>query len=507
MTWKAGVGGSSGQRARVGAAQHRCRMPLQPRLGAALGHGLALLLVLNLFLPAGPSAAAQASALGAPAALGLLPWQGPTGKAPIATGPAPASRLQEVAPPLAVQQLQEALAERQPMVEILAPADDSLLGAGEWNLRLRVRDWPLVDAGALGLGPHLVVQLDQEEPRRITGTEITMPPLRPGSHRLTVYAARPWGEAVKSPGAWAQIHLHRTARNPLALPAAGTAQLIPVGPSGSVAAEPVLLDWLLPDAPLQHLRSAEASWRLRITINGDSFLVDRQTPLWLRGLRSGANAVQLELLDSRGEPLAPPFNSLVSEVELDAAAPRPAWLAGRLDATSLAQLLGETPPPAPPVAPEASTPLPALPVPADPAVALPAEPEAAVAEAAVEPPTLAGEAPAASQPQAEPEQAEPEPLEPEQAVPSEAATAPQNSPAAAPEAAPEPDPEPPPASIPPPLTASPLQVAPKPLPSPGRHTPTTANLGSARDQVNDNGTLRRPERRGPLAGLREKLKE
>jgi hypothetical protein len=50
-------------------------------------------------------------------------------------------------------------------------------------------------------------------------------------------------------------------------------------------------------------------------------------------------------------------------------------------------------------------------------------------------------------------------------------------------------------------------VAPKPLPSPGRHTPTTANLGSARDQVNDNGTLRRPERRGPLAGLREKLKE
>ena len=36
-----------------------------------------------------------------------------------------------------------------------------------------------------------------------------MPPLNPGSHRLTVYAARPWGEVVKSPGASRQIRLVR----------------------------------------------------------------------------------------------------------------------------------------------------------------------------------------------------------------------------------------------------------------------------------------------------------
>jgi len=41
----------------------------------------------------------------------------------------------------------------------------------------------------------------------------------------------------------------------------------------------VLIDWLLLDAPLQNLRGDDARWRLRISVNGDSFLVDRQTPL------------------------------------------------------------------------------------------------------------------------------------------------------------------------------------------------------------------------------------
>ena len=108
----------------------------------------------------------------------------------------------------------------------------SVLPAGPWTLRLRLEDWPLVDAGPLGLGPHLVVQLDEEEPLRLTSLEATMPPLSPGSHRLTVFAARPWGEAVKSPGAYRQIRLHRAAANPLTLPLDGTPQLIPVSPMG-----------------------------------------------------------------------------------------------------------------------------------------------------------------------------------------------------------------------------------------------------------------------------------
>jgi hypothetical protein len=260
-------------------------------------------------------------------------------------GAAAAERLQEVAPPAAVQQLQDGLAEREPRVEILSPAAEAMLPAGPWTLRLQVKDWPLVDGGVLGLGPHLQVRIDDGEPLRLTATETTLPELRPGSHRVTVVAARPWGEAVKSPGAMAQIRLHRTAANPLSLPALGSAQLLSVSPEGAVAAEPLLLDWLLIDTPLQDLREGDASWRLRVTVNGDSFLVDRQTPLWLRGWRPGRNALQLELLDGRGEPLNPPFNSLVREVRLDPSLPRPAWQGPELSPSQLAILLGQAPPP------------------------------------------------------------------------------------------------------------------------------------------------------------------
>ena len=74
--------------------------------------------------------------------------------------------------------------------------------------------------------------------------------------------------------------------------------------------------WLFPTALNgQRSRDDDARWRLRVSVNGDSFLVDRQTPLWLKGFRRGSNAVQLELLDGRGEALNPPFNSLVLEVD------------------------------------------------------------------------------------------------------------------------------------------------------------------------------------------------
>jgi hypothetical protein len=295
---------------------------------------LALLLVLTL-VPA------PARAFSLP---GRRPGAAPSSAA-LDTG---RSGLQEVAPPLPVQQLQQALDGRRPRLEILSPTDGALLPPGPWTLQLRVEDWPLVDAGPLGLGPHLVVQLDGDPPLPMTTTTITMRPLEPGSHRLTVYAARPWGEVVKSPGAQRQIRLHRVAANPLSQPAPGSPQLIAVSPRGVAAATPLLLDWLLLDAPLQNLRADDASWRLRVSLNGDSFLVDHQTPLWLEGWRPGSNAIQLELLDGLGEPLNPPFNSLVGEVTLEPGGASPRWQGGRLEPTELASLLGEAPPPTEP---------------------------------------------------------------------------------------------------------------------------------------------------------------
>ena len=427
---------------------------------------LAVLLVAALMLLAGCNRVATSRSSGpAPAP---LPVQGPSG------------RLQEVAPPAAVQQIQAALAERQPQVSIQIPRDGSDLPAGPVKLQVQVRDWPLVDAGVLGLGPHLVVQVDDLAPQRLTTSrsgqfptrlDAELPPLGPGSHRLTAYAAKPWGEVVKSPGAWDQVRVNRVAANPLATPQLGTPQLIGVSTADLVGREPVLLDWLLIDAPLQGLRDNDGSWRLRVTVNGDSFLVDQNSPLWLKGWHSGSNSVLMELVDGRGAPLNPPFNTLVSEVTINSSSPTPSWQRGHLDASELAQLLGEEP--ATLAAPEPEPePVPEAPV-----------------EAIEINPTPASEPQSPLEPKSSPEPespAEPEPLpDPEQlpelepAVEAELAEPAQQD---APEA----------------------ETAPAAAPT-DRLSASTSLEGSARSQLNPDGSLLKPKAPGPLAGLRQKL--
>ena len=433
---------------------------------------LAVLLVAALMLLAGCNQVGTSRSSGpAPAP---LPVQGPSG------------RLQEVAPPAAVQQIQAALAERQPQVSIQIPRDGSDLPAGPVKLQVQVRDWPLVDAGVLGLGPHLVVQVDDLAPQRLTTSrsgqfptrlDAELPPLGPGSHRLTAYAAKPWGEVVKSPGAWDQVRVNRVAANPLATPQLGTPQLIGVSTADLVGREPVLLDWLLIDAPLQGLRDNDGSWRLRVTVNGDSFLVDQNSPLWLKGWHSGSNSVLMELVDGRGAPLNPPFNTLVSEVTINSSSPTPSWQRGHLNASELAQLLGEEP--ATLAAPEPEPePVPEAPV-----------------EAIEISPTPASEPQSPPEPEASPEPespAEPEPLIEPEPLP-EQEQLPELDPAVEAELA-EPAQQ----------DAPEAETAPAAAPT-DRLSASTSLEGSARSQLNPDGSLLKPKAPGPLAGLRQKL--
>lgn len=460
-------------------------------LAAALRGLTVLMLVVLTLLPAGCQGQARSTSPG-PA---------------LAPSP-PRGNLQEVAPPGAVLQLQQRLADRQPRVNILAPANGGLLPNGPWALTVAVEDWPLVDAGPLGIGPHLVVQLDGEPPIRVESgsspLNVPMAPLAPGSHRLTVYAAFPWGEAVKAPGASQQIRLQRVAPNPLALPAEGTPQLVPVQPVRASADQPALVDWLLVDAPLQHLRDGDDRWRLRVTVNGDSFLLDRQAPLWLRGLHNGSNAVVLELLDQAGQPLNPPFNSAVQELVLASAPPR-GWQLGSLSEDDLQRLLGVAATPSALESPE-----PAPPPPASPANTDGSDP-AGPAEANVERrPELSpeseadGEAPAAATtPPSPPEEALPAALIPQPGSPSTTPLAPTEGSSPMAPSAPPSDPDTPPtstASGPETIDGQEQRSAPaSPQPDPGATAP------AARDQVNADGSLIRPKGEGMVDRLRAKF--
>jgi hypothetical protein len=261
--------------------------------------------------------------------------------------------------------------------------------------------------------------------------------------------------------------------------------------------------------------------------------------------------VLLELVDGRGEPLNPPFNSLVREVRLDPGLPRPPWLEPRLDGPTLARLLGEVPaasslepdgsfqkaPPqeavaVPPPRPEPSPQLPPSQVveslaPVRIAPDLGQDPgslgQAAPVAVSPAPPTLpqAAALPLAPSELDRPEQDANRPAEIEAAPPLQTASPP------------PPDAPPPQTSSPPPPDAllTPSSLSPSaPLVDPGglgAEPPassvadraalpsqsaegsvpvgTAGRIPSAREEVNGDGTLIRPARRSPLQALRERL--
>ena len=118
-----------------------------------------------------------------------------------------------------------------------------------------------------------------------------------------------------------------------------------VSPADLGSGDPLLLDWLVWNAPLQNLREGDGRWRLRLTVNGDSFLVDRQEAVWIRqsGSSTTQGSVQMELLDGLGDPITPSFNNQLRAIPARSKQ-RPIWLQSRLTENELARLLGEPEP-------------------------------------------------------------------------------------------------------------------------------------------------------------------
>lgn len=230
----------------------------------------------------------------------------------------PPSRLSEVAPPPAILELRKVLETRQPQVTILSPRSDEVLQDTSVSVRLRVNDLPLFQNEELGLGPHLHFILDNQPYEAIydTSEPILLQDLTPGTHTIRVFASRPWHESFKNEGAYAQTTFHVFTKTPENNPGSAQPLLTYSRPKGSYGAEPVMLDFYLTNAPLHMVAKESAEddivdWQIRCTINGESFTFDRWEPIYLKGLRSGRNWVQLELLDEQGNPYPNAFNNTV----------------------------------------------------------------------------------------------------------------------------------------------------------------------------------------------------
>ena len=254
--------------------------------------------------------------------------------------------LQEVAPPGASQEIKRQLSNRRPQLTLVSPKAGSINNASALELMLGIEDWPVSRDPVLGIGPHIALQVDDRPLIRIDQladgmARIQLDDLTPGSHRFAAWAAYPWGEAVKSTGASLHGELHQWQRLEGTQPRSDEPWLVPVPMAQGSNQQPLLLDWLLWNAPLQNLKEGDARWRIRVTLDGDSFLADHLDAMWLRGKSSkGGATLQLELLDARGEPLQPVFNNRLLRMD-PANGIRPVWLKERIEEQELLQLSGE----------------------------------------------------------------------------------------------------------------------------------------------------------------------
>lgn len=229
-------------------------------------------------------------------------------------------KLSEVAPPTVIRQLNQTLEQYQPQVTILSPQSDSLLQETTVAVQLQVRDLPIFKDPDLEMGPHLKLILDNEPAREIYDIDkpITLENLTPGTHTLRVFASRPWHESFKNEGAYAQTTFHILTKTDTNAPDPSLPLLTYSRPQGSYGAEPILVDFYLTNAPLRLVakeNSEIADWRIRVTINGQSFVLDNWQPVYITGFEKGNNWVQLEFLDRAGNRVDNVFNTTVRLIE------------------------------------------------------------------------------------------------------------------------------------------------------------------------------------------------
>ncbi|MDF5714059.1 MAG: hypothetical protein PUP93_09215 [Rhizonema sp. NSF051] len=227
-------------------------------------------------------------------------------------------QISEVSPPAAIQELRQALEVYQPQVTIVTPKSDEVLQDNTVNVSFLVKDLPIFKESQLDIGPHLHVILDNEPYTAIydLNQPLVLPELSPGTHTLRVFASHPWNESFKNEGAYAETTFHIFTKTDDNHPNPAKPLLTYNSPQGRYGSEPILLDFYLTQAPL-HIVAQDnpkdeiADWRIRCTINGESFVLDRWQAVYLKGFKPGKNWVKLEFLDEQGNPVKNVFNSTV----------------------------------------------------------------------------------------------------------------------------------------------------------------------------------------------------
>lgn len=234
----------------------------------------------------------------------------------------PGKTLSEVSPPELISELTAFLDAYEPQLRITTPNSGDILEDAAISVEVEVQGLPIYKDADLGLGPHVHLFLDDLPHQALydLSAPIVLSDLAPGTHTLRAVAVRPWGESFKNAGAYDQVTFSIFASTPNNAPDPDTILLTYNQPQGSYATEPILLDFQLANAPLHLVAAADETvtdWRLRCTVNGESFEFDRWQPVYLKGFKPGKNWVKLEVLDEQGTPIDNAFNTALRVIDYD----------------------------------------------------------------------------------------------------------------------------------------------------------------------------------------------
>lgn len=220
--------------------------------------------------------------------------------------------IREVSPPVAIAKLSKVFDQALPQVQILTPLPDQVVDDNQVDVKIKVTGLPIFKNKEFGLGPHVHVALDGQEYKALydQSQTLTFKDLAPGSHTLRAFASRPWHESFKNKSAYAQVTFHVLTPTQENTPASTAPLLTYSRPVATYGAEPVMLDFYLHNASFLELDPEQIpDWRIKATVNGESFVVDRWQAIYLEGLKTGKNWLKLELIDSKGQVIPNAYSS------------------------------------------------------------------------------------------------------------------------------------------------------------------------------------------------------
>jgi hypothetical protein len=209
-------------------------------------------------------------------------------------------------------------------LSLVEPAAASTVAAAEVPFKYELANYQLTaqtegpaheDHANSAQGQHIHNIVDNEPYTAHYETAFTKP-IKEGSHVVLSFLSRSYHESLKHKEAYdlRVVNVGKSTAGPGADFDAKGQHLFYSRPKGEYVGndtKKVMLDFYLVNTSL----AADGN-KVRATINGTPFMIDRWLPYTIEGLPMGENTIKLELLDSDGNVVPGPFNTVERKITL-----------------------------------------------------------------------------------------------------------------------------------------------------------------------------------------------